>query len=74
MIGGNASSTSMHRMSAESAIERVKPANNPMEMPKTYARAVAAPARAITDRPPHSTRLSTSRPRKSVPSGKALAR
>src|SRR6476646_7425594 len=33
---------------------------------------VAAAAKPITDRPPYSTRLRTSRPRKSVPSGALL--
>ncbi len=66
--GGNASMTSTVRISSGSISERLNPAISPIVRPSRYASSVAAIANPITERPPHRMRLSTSRPRKSVPS------
>src|SRR3954451_12556782 len=71
-IDGNARITSMPRISASSRKEREYAATRPMAAPKLSPSAVAASESPRIDRPPQRKRLSTSRPRLSVPSS-ALA-
>ncbi len=72
--GGNTIRTSTERIRIGSSRESESPAKRPIRPPITYIPTTQASDVQSTGRPPSSTRLSTSRPRVSVPSGARDAR